>query len=59
MEATDMEAWMAPIAGTRVLAPFRITLPTPLGPALLEADQFVTMTEPLDSTAADNEAKVR
>jgi len=59
MEATDMEAWMVPIAGTRILAPFRITLPTPLGPALLEADQFVTMMESLDSTAADNKAKVR
>ena len=54
-----MEAWMVPITGTRVLVPFRIALPTPLGRALLEADQFVTMTGSLDSTVADDKAKVR
>jgi Protein of unknown function (DUF3108) len=59
MEATDMEAWMVPITGTRVLVPFRIALPTPLGRALLEADQFVTMTGSLDSTVVDDKAKMR
>ena len=38
----NIEAWFVPIAGTRVLAPFRITIPTPLGTAMLEATQFVT-----------------
>lgn len=38
----NMEVWFAPIAGTRILAPFRVTVPTPLGMAMLEATQFVT-----------------
>lgn len=38
----NIEAWFVPIAGTRVLAPFRVTIPTPLGTAMLEATQFVT-----------------
>src|SRR5256885_9571996 len=27
----DMEVWLAPIAGTRVVVPFRFSTPTPLG----------------------------
>ena len=27
----DMEMWLAPIAGTRVLVPFRFSVPTPFG----------------------------
>ena len=38
----DVEVWLAPIAGTRVLAPFQIQGPTPIGQAMLAADQFVT-----------------
>jgi hypothetical protein len=38
----DLEVWLAPIAGTRVLVPFRAQGPTPIGQARLEADQFVT-----------------
>jgi hypothetical protein len=41
-EARDMEIWFAPVAGTRFLAPFRISMPTPIGTAVLEADQFVS-----------------
>ena len=37
----EMEVWLAPIAGTRVLVPFRAQGPTPIGLAVLEADQFV------------------
>ena len=40
-EARDIEVWYAPIAGTRMLAPFRISVPTVLGPGVLEADSFV------------------
>ena len=36
-----MEVWFAPIAGTRVLVPYRVTVPTPLGTAMLEATQFI------------------
>ncbi|RIK98420.1 MAG: DUF3108 domain-containing protein [Proteobacteria bacterium] len=37
----DMEVWFAPIAGTRVLVPFKVTIPTPLGTGTLEATEFV------------------
>jgi hypothetical protein len=37
----DMEAWFAPLAGTRILAPFKVVVPTPLGTGTLEAQQFV------------------
>lgn len=42
MAQRDMEVWLVPIPGTRVLVPFRVTIPTPLGVAMLEATQFVT-----------------
>jgi hypothetical protein len=38
-----MEITFVPIAGTRVLVPFRTVIPTPLGTAMLEATQFVTV----------------
>lgn len=41
-ESRDMDIWFAPIAGTRFLAPFRISMPTLVGTAVLEADQFVS-----------------
>jgi Protein of unknown function (DUF3108) len=42
----DAEAWIAPIAGTRVLVPFRFSVPTPVGIGALEATQFVTVAKP-------------
>jgi hypothetical protein len=42
----DIEITFAPIAGTRVLVPFRFRIPTPLGMAMLEASQFVTQAAP-------------
>ncbi|HAO41076.1 MAG TPA: DUF3108 domain-containing protein [Afipia sp.] len=39
----NMEIWFAPIAGTRVLAPFRITIPTPLGTGMIEATEFISV----------------
>jgi hypothetical protein len=41
-ELRDAEVWFAPIAGTRVLVPFRFSLPTPLGLGVLQATQFVS-----------------
>src|SRR3954462_5891319 len=38
----NMEIAFVPIAGTRILVPFRLTIPTPFGPAMLEATSFVT-----------------
>lgn len=36
----DMEAWFAPIAGTGVLAPIRLVIPTMLGTLAVSADRF-------------------
>jgi len=40
MGRRGMEMWLAPIDGTRLLAPFRISVPTLLGLAVLEATRF-------------------
>jgi Protein of unknown function (DUF3108) len=42
----NMEIAFTPIAGTRILVPFRILVPTPLGNAMLEATQFITQASP-------------
>jgi Protein of unknown function (DUF3108) len=42
----DMEVWLAPIAGTRVVVPFRVSVPTPIGTGVLEATQFVSTATP-------------
>jgi hypothetical protein len=47
----DIEVWMAPIAGTRVLVPFRVEGPTPIGHAVLEATQFVSVATPTRASA--------
>ena len=38
----DAEVWLAPVAGTRVLVPYKFLLPTPFGMGVLEATQFVS-----------------
>jgi hypothetical protein len=47
----DIEVWFAPIAGTRFLVPFRAQAPTPVGHALLEADEFVSVAVPTRASA--------
>lgn len=42
----NIEIAFAPVAGTRILVPFRMKIPTPLGLAMLEATQFITMATP-------------
>jgi Protein of unknown function (DUF3108) len=42
----NIEIAFVPIAGTRILVPFRMTIPTPFGPAMLEATSFVTTAAP-------------
>ncbi len=51
VELHDAEVWLAPIAGTRVLVPFRFAVPTPLGPGVLEANQFVSVAKPRHADA--------
>jgi len=45
-ETRDMEIWLAPIAGTRLMVPYRISIPTPLGLGIVEANQFVSLPQP-------------
>jgi hypothetical protein len=47
----DMEVWLAPIAGTRVLVPYRAQGPTPIGQAVLEASEFVSGLVPAGTSA--------
>src|ERR1700761_206326 len=42
----NMEVVLVPIAGTRVLVPYRVTVPTPIGTAVLEATEFLTSATP-------------
>jgi hypothetical protein len=42
----NIEIAFAPILGTRILVPFRMVIPTPLGTAMLEATEFVTQATP-------------
>jgi hypothetical protein len=42
----DMEVWLAPIGTTRVLVPFRISIPTPIGVGVMQATQFVAVSQP-------------
>jgi hypothetical protein len=46
VEQRDMEMWLAPIAGTRMLVPFRFSVPTPFGLGVLQANYFVTSAMP-------------
>jgi hypothetical protein len=46
----DAEIWLAPIVGTRILVPFRIEVPTPLGPGAIEATQFVVIPQPVKAS---------
>jgi Protein of unknown function (DUF3108) len=47
----EMEMWLAPISGTRVLVPYRVSIPTPLGTGVLQATQFVSVPQPAKASA--------
>jgi hypothetical protein len=36
----DMELWFAPIAGTTIVAPVRVVMPTVIGTLKINADRF-------------------
>jgi len=44
--ARNIEIAFAPVLGTRILVPYRMVIPTPLGVAMLEATSFVTTPTP-------------
>jgi hypothetical protein len=53
----DAEMWLAPIAGTRLMVPYRVTVPTPFGQGLLQATQFVTQARAARANASGIKAK--
>ncbi len=53
----DMEVWLVPIAGTRVLVPFRFQVSTPIGLAKLQATQFVTVVQAARAVAKGNKTQ--
>jgi len=42
IEGRDIEIWFVPVAGTRVLAPVRLSIASAIGTMLLRADRFET-----------------
>jgi Protein of unknown function (DUF3108) len=50
---TGMELWLAPLAGTRLMVPFRVSVPTPIGVGILQATRFV-WTRPTGRSDAVN-----
>jgi hypothetical protein len=44
IEGRDIEIWFVPVAGTRVLAPVRLSIASGIGTMLLRADQFEMST---------------
>jgi hypothetical protein len=42
----EMEVWLAPIAGTRLMVPYRVTVPTPFGLGVMQASQFISAPQP-------------
>ena len=52
IQQRDIEVWLAPIAATRVVVPFRLIVPTPIGTGVLKATQFVTAAQKPRAAAA-------
>jgi len=53
VEQRDMELWLAPIAGTRLMVPYRASIPTPVGLGILQATQFASVPRPPRPTATN------
>ena len=51
IQLRDIELSLAPIAGTRVMVPYRVSVPTPLGIGIMQATQFVSLPYPGKATA--------
>ena len=52
VDIRDIEVWLAPIAGTRLMVPYRLTIPTALGLGVMQATEFVSMPQPARASAA-------
>ena len=58
-ETRDIEIWLVPIAGTRLVVPYRISVPTLLGAATLQATQFETEAQAPRPTSATSTLRAR
>jgi hypothetical protein len=41
----DIEIWLAPLSGSRLLVPYRVSMPTPIGMGVLQATRFVSRAQ--------------
>jgi uncharacterized protein DUF3108 len=57
VEQRDMEVWLAPITGTRVMVPFRVSIPTPIGAGVMQATQFLSVAQPPRAAAATSKTQ--
>jgi hypothetical protein len=57
VEQRDMELWLAPIAGTRLMVPYRASIPTPIGLGIMQATQFVSTARLPRSTATNTKTQ--
>lgn len=48
----DIEVWLVPIAGTRLLVPFQVAVPTPVGTGRLTATHFISVAQPAKAAAS-------
>jgi hypothetical protein len=53
----DMEVWLAPIAGTRLMVPYRVTIPTALGLGLMQATEFVSAPQSARASATGSKSQ--
>ena len=58
-ETRDIEIWLVPIAGTRVVVPYRVSVPTLFGAATLQATQFETEAQAARPTSATSTIRAR
>lgn len=49
----DIEIGLAPLAGTRLMVPYRASIPTPIGLGVLQATQFISIPQPARSSATN------
>lgn len=49
-----MEIWLAPLSGTRLMVPFRFSVPTPIGVGILQATRFLFTPQPERASALSN-----
>jgi Protein of unknown function (DUF3108) len=57
IDLRDIEVWLAPIAGTRLMVPYRVTLPTPVGLGIMQASQFVSVPQSARAAASGSKSQ--